>query len=80
MLYAAEEFPQLKEMIDRRFSKTGDVQTAIDLVERSAAIERANKLARQCGESAVAAVMQLPPSVPRSGLIMLVRTVLNREK
>jgi geranylgeranyl pyrophosphate synthase len=52
----------------------------MEMINNSAAIARATALATSCAENAVAAIMQLPPSVPRSGLIHLVDMVLKREK
>ncbi len=45
MLYAAEEFPQLKEMIERKFGTPGDVATACELVMRSRGLQRTKDLA-----------------------------------
>lgn len=78
--YAADEFPQLRDMIDRKFSKPGDVDAAIELIEQSDAIERSRELALTCAQNAVAAIIQLPPSVPRSACIRLVETVVTRKK
>ena len=78
VLYAAEEFPELNDMIARQFKEVGDVEKAIGLVERSNSIERARQMAISCAENAVAAVYRLPPSPAQSGLISLVERILNR--
>lgn len=80
ILFAAEEHPALEEMIQRKFSEPGDVEKAMEMINNSAAIARATQLATSCAENAIAAIMQLPPSVPRSGLIHLVDMVLKRDK
>jgi len=78
VLYAAEEFPELNDLIARQFKEVGDVEKAIGLVERSNSIERARQMAISCGENAVAAVYRLPPSTAQSALINLVERILNR--
>lgn len=34
-LFAAEEFPQLTTLINRKFEEEGDIELALDLVQRS---------------------------------------------
>ena len=45
VLFAAEEFPELSAMIQRRFQNNGDVETAQRLVFQSRGIERTRDLA-----------------------------------
>ena len=45
VLYAAEEHPELKPMILRRFKGSGDLAQAVLLIERSRGIQRARELA-----------------------------------
>lgn len=79
VLYAADQFPQLHDMIARKFKYSGDVEEALRCVERSNALERAKTLALSCAESAIAAAEQLPSSDARSALINLVNIVLTRK-
>merc|ERR1712096_41768 len=40
VLFAAEKFPELNEMIGRRFEEEGDVERAFQLVQESGGLER----------------------------------------
>lgn len=53
VLFAAQEFPQLDTLIERRFSEPGDVEQTLELVHRSRALENSNDLARKHGETAI---------------------------
>eukprot|EP00457_Paulinella_chromatophora_P008076 gb/GEZN01008103.1/.p1 GENE.gb/GEZN01008103.1/~~gb/GEZN01008103.1/.p1 ORF type:complete len:416 (+),score=43.77 gb/GEZN01008103.1/:86-1333(+) len=79
VLYAAQEFPELRPMIDRKFSQPGDVDLALRLIQESSSLERARQLSLECGEKAVAAVLQLRPSDARSACIQLVHKVIHRK-
>ena len=46
VLFAAEEYPQLRELIHRRFRREGDVDQALLWVQKSSGIERAEALAK----------------------------------
>jgi hexaprenyl-diphosphate synthase len=78
LLYAAEQFPALFPMRERRFSAPGDVAFALKCIEEARGIERATELARACGADAVAAALQLPPGLARDALVLMVRRVLTR--
>jgi len=80
VLIAAAQYPEITPMIARKFSQEGDVARTLELVEQSGSIRKAQDLARTCAANAVAAVLQLPPSLPRSALIALVQKVLTRER
>lgn len=62
VLFAVEEFPELQELVERRFKHSGDVQRAHDLVKRSNGIARTQDLAREHRDLAIAAIDALPPS------------------
>ncbi len=49
-------------------------------MEKSSGIERTRELAQSCVADAIAALMQLKPSVSRSALIRLTDIVLHRDK
>ena len=53
VLFAAQEFPQLETLIERRFSEPGDVEQTLELVHRSRALENSKDLARKHGETAI---------------------------
>jgi len=80
VLYAAQDFPELRPMIDRKFNQPGDVQRAVECIKLSNSLERANNLALECSEKAIAAIMQLKPSTARSACIELVHQVLQRDR
>jgi len=78
VLYAAERHPELKVLIQRKFSEPGDVQTACDIVLRSDGLERTKDLAGFHAQAAVDACCSLPKSGPRDGLVNLCHKVLSR--
>lgn len=41
VLFAAEEFPRLQVLIDRKFNEPGDVDEALELVQSSNGLARA---------------------------------------
>lgn len=80
VLLAAHDFPsEVNTLIGRKFNQEGDVEQAMDYVERSNGIARARIMAHEFGASAVASAMQLPESPERDGLINIVERVLKRD-
>ncbi|GLD99048.1 hypothetical protein PINS_up007766 [Pythium insidiosum] len=80
LLLAQQEFPVLKELAARKFSKTGDIELASELVEKSTGIARSKALAIGQAELACQAVMQLAPSPARDALVRLAQLVVDRSK
>ncbi|MEB3333638.1 MAG: solanesyl diphosphate synthase [Cyanobacteriota bacterium] len=78
VLYALEEQPALAGLIEREFSKEGDLEQALDLVRGCDAIPRSRALAEQFAREAGEALAWLPPSEPRSALRGLPDFVLGR--
>jgi all-trans-nonaprenyl-diphosphate synthase len=78
VLYALEEQPALAGLIEREFSKEGDLQQALDLVRGCEAIPRSRALAEQFAREAGESLAWLPPSEPRSALRALPDFVLSR--
>ncbi|KAL1507909.1 hypothetical protein AB1Y20_007514 [Prymnesium parvum] len=78
VLYAAEERPELKEIIARKFGGEGDVLRAFNLVLDSEGLARTKQLAMFHSQAAVDACCSLPPSECRDGLIRLCHIVLSR--
>ena len=62
VLFAAEEFPEIRDLIGRRFKKEGDVERAAAWVKRSSGIEKTKRLARRHAAEAAAAIDALPPA------------------
>jgi len=80
VLYANQQFPQLTQLIQRKFSEPGDVDLAHNLVLKSDGLKRSRELAKQFGMKATESLHDLNPSQAKDGLIQLVDTVLNRHK
>merc|ERR1712228_946174 len=66
VLYAAEEHPELKALISRKFSHEGDVNIACEIVLRSQGLQKTKELASFHAQAAV------------DGLIRLCHVVLSR--
>jgi all-trans-nonaprenyl-diphosphate synthase len=77
-LYALEEKPYLKTLIDREFEQDDDFEQAFALVKDSCGIERSRNLAAHHAELAVVHLTDLPPSASRQALIDLADYVLSR--
>jgi hexaprenyl-diphosphate synthase len=80
ILYAAREFPEVWELIDRKFCEEGDVERAFEYVGESGGVERTRELAEGYVDAAVGDIMKLPESCARDALVNLTRSVLNRKK
>ena len=78
-LFAAEEFPEIVEIVQRRFGEEGDVQHVSELVSRSNGLLRTRELAVSHSQAAADALGILPPSVSRDALLRLCFDVLNRK-
>lgn len=80
VLYAIEEVPYLKTLIDREFSEAEDFEQAIELVHNSQGIARARVLAQTHVKHAVSCLSDLPPSDSRQALEDISTYVLRRLK
>jgi all-trans-nonaprenyl-diphosphate synthase len=78
VLFALEEYPQLRGLIDREFSEVGDIEKALELVHNSGGISRSRDLAKTHVKSALTAIEWLPSSAPKQSLIGLTNYVLDR--
>ena len=79
VLFAAEEFPRLQVLIDRKFNEPGDVDEALELVQSSNGLARAKDLAVAQADLALDAVMKLQPSPARDALAHLAYKVVVRK-
>lgn len=77
-LYALEEKPYLEELVERQFSKPGDLESAIALITDSNGIERSRALAAHHARIAVEHLADLPPSQSKQALINMADYVLSR--
>lgn len=81
ILYASQEFKELKPLVMRRFKKKGDKQTALEYLYKSpTAMNKARALALFHAEKAVEAILRLPQSEARDALIRLTHAVITRKK
>ncbi|BGP30543.1 coq1 putative hexaprenyl diphosphate synthase [Rhodotorula toruloides] len=79
-LYAWDEFPELGELIERKFEREGDVERAKHLILRSSGASRTFTLAEQHSQAAIDAIRRLPESDARDALEKIARDVLTRKK
>lgn len=80
VLYAMEEVPYLKTLIERAFSEAEDFEQAIELVHNSQGIKRSRMLAESHARHAVECLNELPPSESRQALQDISEYVLRRLK
>ncbi|WP_414622102.1 solanesyl diphosphate synthase [Calothrix sp. CCY 0018] len=78
VIYALEEKPELKTLIEEEFEQAGDLEKALALVEDSKGIQRSRDLAAYHAKLAVEHMSQLPSSPTRQTLIDMADYVLSR--
>ena len=78
VIFALQDEPKLREIINSEFSETDSLAAAIDLVHRSGGIRRAHELAREKGDLAIQNLQCLPRSDFRSTLEKMVKYNLER--
>lgn len=77
-LFAAEEYPTLLSLIERKFELPGDVEEALLLVQQSQGLQKCRDLAQVHAENAIEAIQTLAPSKARDSLIALACKVVTR--
>lgn len=80
VLFAAQEFPELNDLIVRRFRNRGDVDTAWRLVTRSRGLQRTEELARGYRDAAMESIVTMGESEHKEELRHIAHMVINREK
>jgi all-trans-nonaprenyl-diphosphate synthase len=80
VLYALEEVPYLKTLIEREFAQPEDFEQAIELVQSSKGISRSRDLATRHVHHALECLAHLPPSESRQALEDISEYVLRRLK
>ena len=80
VLYAMEEVPYLKTLIEREFSEAEDFEQAFELVHNSQGIPRARELATKHAHHAIECLSGLPDSPARQALEDISKYVLRRLK
>lgn len=78
VLFALEQEPKLREIIDSEFMEEGSLDIAIDLVHQGGGIERSQSLAKQKGDLAIKNLQCLPLGAMRSSLEGMIKYVLQR--
>ncbi|KAL6848731.1 hypothetical protein ACP4OV_021314 [Aristida adscensionis] len=78
VIFALQDEPRLREIIDSEFSETDSLATAIELVHQSGGIRRAQELAKEKGDLALQNLQCLPRSEFRSALENVVKYNLQR--
>lgn len=80
VLFAAQKFPELNSLIERRFSEAGDVVKALDWVHKSDGLEETKFLAQKYCVEAVRYANNFKSSPFQKELVSLTEKVLNRTK
>ncbi|XP_046915110.2 decaprenyl diphosphate synthase subunit 1 qless [Dermatophagoides farinae] len=80
VLFACEKFPELNEMIIRRFSEPGDVEKTYDAVMKSDGLNHTRMLAQQHADEAARQISNLRDTPEKQALLTLCDMVLNRKK
>ncbi|XP_067138458.1 all trans-polyprenyl-diphosphate synthase PDSS1-like [Centruroides vittatus] len=78
VLFACEKYPEMNNLIMRRFSKPGDVEKAYKMVINSDGIENTRLLARKHCDEAVKSISSLDDTPEKKALIALTQFVLTR--
>jgi len=78
VIFALQDEPRLREIIDSEFSEPGSLAAAVELVHRSGGIRRAQELAEEKGALAIQSLQCLPRSEFRSALERVVHYNLQR--
>ncbi|MFS7994518.1 putative all-trans-nonaprenyl-diphosphate synthase (geranylgeranyl-diphosphate specific) [Helianthus anomalus] len=78
VIFALEQEPKLREIIESEFCETGSLNEAIELVMKSGGIERARVLAKQKADEAIQCLQCLPQSAFRLALEGMVKFNLER--
>jgi all-trans-nonaprenyl-diphosphate synthase len=77
-LFAMEEKPYLRQLIDRQFAEAGDLEEALAIVHGTQGIARSRELASYHSQQAVASLRELPASEAKDSLLALTDYVLSR--
>jgi all-trans-nonaprenyl-diphosphate synthase len=78
VLFAMEEKPYLRELIERELTEPGDLEEAIALIHNSQGIARSRVLAEEFASKAVQRLAKLPSSPAKQALIELTDYILRR--
>ena len=80
MLFAAERYPEMETLIQRRFSRPGDVEKAFEMVIGSDGMHETQILAQKYTKAASENIANWRDSDPKQALKALLDAVTNRMK
>ncbi|XP_050209671.1 solanesyl diphosphate synthase 3, chloroplastic/mitochondrial [Mercurialis annua] len=86
ILFAMEEFPQLRSLVEQGFDKPGNVEIALEYLGKSRGIQRTRELAAKHANLAAEAIDSLPETedeqvrISRRALVDLTQRVITRNK
>ena len=78
VLYALQQEPRLRVAIEREFAEAGDLEQALELIDRTNGIERSRQLANHHARIAAASLKCLPDSSSKDALHELTDYVVSR--
>lgn len=76
--FAIRQFPELNEMITRKFAEDNDVNRVFELVKLSQGVEHTKSLAKTHIKRAIEALQNIPDSPMKDALIVLASMTLDR--
>lgn len=80
VLYAWETFPELGQLIRRKFKAPGDVELAREYVKKAEGVQKTRNLAVHYHNAALSELDAFPPSDALAGLKSLTHIMLSRSK
>lgn len=78
-MYAWEEHEEMRELIERKFEKPGDIERAREYVRQSSALKRTRILAQKYADKAKEVLGRLPESDAKGALEVLAEKVIERK-
>jgi len=78
--YYFMQYPELNELIDRKFKMEGDVEIAQDIVHKSDGLTLTHQLATQHCHRAIEHIQKVTKSPEQDALVKLTQSVLHRNK
>lgn len=78
VLFASQDFPSVLTLIERKFEAPGDVESAVDLVQRADGLQRTRALAIAHAQLALTALDDIRPSEYRTALAGLASRIVQR--
>ena len=77
-MFAAERYPEMEILINRRFSEEGDVEGAFKMVIESNGMEETKILAKKYAKAAAQSISSFRESESKQGLYDLIDAVIDR--